>query len=190
MQLDVLKQTILDKGVILNGEMLKVDSFLNHQIDPVLMDKIACSFADEFRELNINRIITIESGGIAPALMAASRLGVPLVFCKKTTPKTMRDPLYATVHSYTKNTDSTICMERDLIQPGDRVLFIDDFLANGQAFLGIQKLVQQSGATLVGAGFCIEKAWQSGHDIVEKTGIPWCSLVRIQSIKDGQIEFT
>ncbi len=187
--MELLREEIVNHGIILNGNMLKVDGFLNHQINPRLINEIGREFAAAFRDLGITKVLTIESGGIAPAYAAALELGVPVIFCKKTRPATMRKPLYATVHSYTKNTDSIVCMESDLLTPDDRVLFIDDFLANGQAFLGVCSIVSQADATLAGAGFCIEKSFQNGRKAVEETGVPVLSLARIGAIENGRIDF-
>ncbi len=180
--MDQLKETILEKGKILSPSILKVDQFLNHCIDTELMDAIGKRFADCFAGHGITKVITIESGGIAPALMTAVHMGVPLIFAKKAVPSTMTDPVFVTVHSFTKNVDYTLCMERSLIAPGDRVLFIDDFLANGQAFEGIRTLLEQQQAGLAGAGICIEKSWQPGRRIVEEASIPLCTLASIASM--------
>lgn len=167
-----LEKEIIEQGIILNGDMLKVDTFLNHQIQPDLMAEIGSTIASAFREENITKVITIEAGGIAPALMTAAALNVPVVFCKKTCPLTMQKPLWANIHSFTKNSDATICVESSLISEQDRVLFVDDFLASGQAFLGVASLVEQAGAHLVGAAFCIEKTFQKGSEVLDEKGFP------------------
>lgn len=185
--MEKLKRTVEEKGSVLSGEVLKTDRFLNHAIDPELMDEIGAEFAKGFQDYGITRVLTIESGGIAPALMTALHLNVPMVFCKKTRPVTMCSPLSACVHSFTKNTDYDLCMESGLIEPGDRVLFIDDFLANGDAFAGLRSLTEQAGAELAGAGFCIEKSWQRGKKNVESTGVPCLVLASIQSMSEKGI---
>lgn len=185
--MEKLKRAAEEKGTVLSSEVLKTDRFLNHAIDPILMDEIGKEFAGEFKDYDITKVLTIESGGIAPALMTALHLQVPMVFCKKAKPITMCRPLSASVHSFTKNTDYNLCMESDLIEPGDRVLFIDDFLANGDAFTGIRSLVEQAGASLAGTGFCIEKSWQQGRKKAENSGVPCMVLASVQSMSDKGI---
>lgn len=180
--MELLKSKILSEGKVLSSSILKVDSFLNHLIDPVLMDEMGKSFAEFFKDAGITKVITIESGGIAPAYATALHLNVPLLFAKKTTPSTMKDPLTASVHSFTKNTDYTLCAERAMLNSDDCVLFIDDFLANGQAFLGVCALLEQAGAKLGGVGICIEKAWQPGRSIVSESGVPLCVLASLKSM--------
>ena len=130
----LLEDVILEKGEILEGNILKVDSFMNHQIDPILMEKLGIEFAEYFKDRKITKVLTVESSGIAPSLMCALKLQVPLVFLKKTQPSTMRQPLTSEVFSYTKNKAYTLCMEKHFLNNDDIVLFIDDFLANGEAF--------------------------------------------------------
>lgn len=178
--MDLLKKTIEEEGVVLSPSVLKVDGFLNHKIDPILLDEIGKEFAGAFRNLGITKVLTIESGGIVPAFTTALYLNVPVVFAKKAEPSTMRNPKTCRVHSFTKNTDYTICIEQNTIHEGDRVLFIDDFLANGQAYLGIKKLVGDCHARLVASGFCIEKAWQPGHSILKQDGFPFKVLASIR----------
>lgn len=185
--MDLLKKKILQDGKVLSPSILKVDSFLNHCIDPVLMDEMGKSFANYFADSGITKVMTIESGGIAPALTTAFHLGVPVLFAKKAKPSTMRDPLSATVHSYTKDIDYTLCVESSLLSKDDTVLFIDDFLANGQAFLGIRSLLEQKGARLGGIGICIEKAWQNGRSVIEQTGVPCGALASISSMSEEGI---
>ena len=184
--MDLLKRTIEERGKVLSDSVLKTDAFLNHSIDPLLMDAIGAQFARHFSDAGITKVVTIESGGIAPALMTALHLEVPLVFAKKARPITMDAPLTATVHSFTKNRDYELCVEGGLIQPGDKVLFVDDFLANGDAIQGILNLLGQARATLAGAGICIEKSWQKGHAFIADHGIPLHVLASIQSMsKEG-----
>lgn len=185
--MELLKKRIEEDGVVLSPSVLKVDAFLNHGIDVSLMDEIGKEFADTFKDEKITKVMTIESGGIAPAMAAAYHLDVPLIFAKKSEPSTMNHPVYAKVHSFTKNTDYTLCMERNLIEPSDRILFVDDFLANGQAFLGIQSLIEQCQASLAGAGICIEKSWQSGREILNQAQIPVCVLASIKSMSEEGI---
>ncbi len=180
--MELLKRVIEEKGTVLSDQVLKTDSFLNHAIDPRLMDAIGADFARYFADQGITKVITIESGGIAPAYSAALHLGVPLVFVKKAHPVTMTSPLTARVHSFTKNREYELYVEQSLIDPGDRLLFIDDFLANGDAFKGICSLADQAQASLAGAGICVEKAWQNGHALITGLGIPLNVLASIQSM--------
>ncbi len=179
--MELLKRVIEEKGTVLSDQVLKTDSFLNHAIDPRLMDAIGADFARHFADQGITKVITIESG-IAPAYSAALHLGVPLVFVKKAHPATMTSPLTARVHSFTKNREYELCVEQSLIDPGDRLLFIDDFLANGDAFRGICSLAEQAQASLAGAGICVEKAWQNGHALITSLGVPLYVLASIQSM--------
>src|SRR5690606_38274570 len=143
---------------------LKVDSFLNHQIDPVLMQQIGEEFAFRFENDQITKVLTLESSGIAPSVMTALRLEVPTVFARKRKSLTLIDHLYsAEVYSYTKQETNTISVSKDYITSDDVVLIIDDFLANGQAALGLIDLVEQSGAALAGVGIVIEKGFQKGR---------------------------
>lgn len=185
--MDLLKQKILDEGRILSSSTLKVDSFLNHHIDPVLMNEIGKTFANYFADAGITKVITIESGGIAPAFATAFHMGVPLLFAKKTKPSTMQNPLCTTVHSFTKNVDYTLCLESSFLEANDVVLFIDDFLANGQAFLGICDLLDQKGTALGGVGICIEKAWQKGRQIIASRNVQCGVLASIASMSEGGI---
>lgn len=180
--MEKLKQRIEKDGQVLSSSVLKVNSFLNHGIDPELIDAIGQEFASAFTGQGISKVITIESGGIAPAYAAAGYLHVPMVYAKKAEPSTMSHPLSASVYSYTKQKTYSICIEEELLQKGDVVLFIDDFLANGGAFEGIQELVTKSGARLGGVGICIEKAWQDGSALVRRSGIPLCVLASIASM--------
>lgn len=180
--MDQLKRVIEQKGKVLSDQMLKVDSFLNHQIDADLMMNMGKEFADHFKNSGITKVMTIESGGIAPALCTAMVLDVPLLFAKKAEPSTMKHPLTTSVHSFTKNKDYKLCVESELLNSSDVVLFIDDFLANGEAFKGICRLVDQAGARMAGAGICIEKAWQNGRQAVLEKGMDYLALASIASM--------
>ena len=147
--MQALEQKILAEGIVLSEEVLKVDSFLNHQIDPAMMQLIGQEFARLFKDAGITKIITIEASGIAPAVMAGLELGVPVVFAKK-------------------NRAYTVCCSKDFLGKGDKVLFIDDFLANGNAAKGIIDLVKQAGAELSGMGFIVEKSFQHGGDFLRE----------------------
>ena len=183
-----LKERILKDGRCFPGGVLKVDSFINHQMDPVLMKSMAVEFVRRFADTEINKILTVEASGIAPAIMVGYMLELPVVFAKKKKPSTMENMLVAEVYSFTKGTTYTVCVSRDYLQPGDKVLFIDDFLANGNAGKGMIDLVQQAGAELVGMGFLIEKAFQKGGDMLRQAGIRVESLAIIESLEDSQIK--
>ncbi len=185
----LLEEMILNQGVILEGNVLKVDNFLNHQIDPGLMEKIGNEFYEYFKDKSVTKVLTVESSGIAPALMTAAKLQVPLVFIKKSKPSTMNDPLFCEVYSYTKQTTVTLCMERRFLNQEDRILFIDDFLANGQAFMGVEKMIKETKAQIVGVGMVIDKAFQKGHAYIVDQGYDLLSLAKISSFEDGVIEF-
>lgn len=177
-----LRQAIEEQGVIVSDQILKVDTFLNHTVDPLLMEQIGKDFAEHFKNRGITKVITIESGGIAPALMCAHAMRLPLVFAKKAVPSTMNDPISTTLHSFTKNRDYTLCMERSAVHPDDVLLFVDDFLANGEALKGICRLAGQAGARVEGAAICIEKAWQPGHQAAEELGMDLFVLASIVSM--------
>lgn len=184
-----LKDRILKDGKCLPGGILKVDSFINHQMDPILMKSMADEFVRRFANLEINKIITIEASGIAPAIMVGYILDLPVVFAKKKQPSTMENMLVTEVYSFTKNQPYNICVSKDYLKADDKVLFIDDFLANGNAGKGIIDLVEQAGAELVGMGFLIEKAFQDGGRILRNTGIQIESLAIIESLDNCEIRF-
>ena len=188
--MDILKERIMQDGKCYPGGILKVDSFINHQMDPNLMMDVAKEFVRLFDGLNINKIVTIEASGIAPAILVGYLKQLPVVFIKKKQPKTMDNMLSTVVHSFTKDRDYTVCISNSFLTPDDHVLFIDDFLANGAALTGLIDLVEQSGATLVGCGICIEKAFQPGGDMLRSKGIRVESLARVKSMSvENGIEF-
>ncbi|STY42786.1 Xanthine phosphoribosyltransferase [Listeria grayi] len=188
--MQLLENYIREKGTVLEGNVLKVDSFLNHQIDPELMDKMGEAFAERFREAGITKIVTIESSGIAPAVFAGLKLGVPVIFARKKKSVTLTDNLYtSTVYSYTKKESNEIAVSKAFLEADDRLLLIDDFLANGQAIIGLLEIAEMSGAEVVGIGIVIEKSFQQGRTLLEKTGVPIYSLARIASLSDKGIEF-
>lgn len=184
-----LKDRILRDGICLEGGVLKVDGFINHQMDPVLMRSMAEELVRRFKDEKINKILTIEASGIAPAIMVGYVLNVPVVFAKKKKPNTMKDMLTTQVYSFTKRRYYDICVSQEFLGAGDNVLFIDDFLANGNAAKGIIDLVEQSGARLAGMGFLIEKAFQHGGDYLREKGFHVESLAIIDSLDDCQIKF-
>ncbi|MFS0573993.1 xanthine phosphoribosyltransferase [Sporosarcina sp. 179-K 3D1 HS] len=186
----LLKDKIRQDGKVLSEEVLKVDSFLNHQIDPVLMQEIGKEFAERFKEAGITKIVTIESSGIAPSVMAGLELGVPVIFARKRKSLTLVDHLYtASVHSFTKKETNEISVSKDYLTSEDTVLLIDDFLANGQAVLGLLDIVEQAGAQLAGVGIVIEKGFQSGGSIIRERGIRVESLAILTSLEVGQATF-
>ncbi|MGY0694607.1 xanthine phosphoribosyltransferase [Virgibacillus sp. FSP13] len=188
--MQTLKNKIHQEGNVLSDNVLKVDSFLNHQIDPQLMKEIGEEFAERFQDAGITKILTIESSGIAPATMTGLVLGVPVLFARKRKSLTLSDNLYtASVYSYTKDESNDISVSKDFIQPNDIVLIMDDFLANGQAALGLIEIVEQAEASLAGIGIVIEKGFQSGGKLIRNRGIRVESLANIASLKNGQVEF-
>ncbi|BFM36306.1 MULTISPECIES: xanthine phosphoribosyltransferase [Acinetobacter] len=185
-----LEQKILAEGIVLSEAVLKVDSFLNHQIDPVMMQQIGQEFARLFKDAGITKIITIEASGIAPAVMAGLELGVPVIFARKYQSLTLKDDLYRSkVFSFTKQTESTIAISNKHISASDKVLVIDDFLANGQAALGLADLIHQANAEVVGIGIVIEKSFQPGRELLLEKGYRVESLARVKSLANGTVEF-
>ena len=186
--MEILKQRIMRAGKCMEGGTLKVDGFINHQIDPILMKQIAIEFVRRFAAEDINKIITIEASGIAPATMTGYMTGLPVVFAKKKRPSTMGDMYTAQVYSFTKRRTYDICVSREFLTEGDRLLFIDDFLAGGNAALGIADIARQAGATIAGMGFIIEKAFQHGGERLRQEGIYVESLAVIESLDNGTIK--
>ena len=185
-----LEQKILNEGIVLSDQVLKVDAFLNHQIDPVLMQLIGKEFAARFKDAGITKIITIEASGIAPAIMAGLELGVPVIFARKYQSLTLKDDLYRSkVFSFTKQTESTIAISNKHLSSTDKALVIDDFLANGQAALGLIDLIHQANAEVVGVGIVIEKSFQPGRDFLLEKGYRVESLARVKSLADGKVSF-
>lgn len=185
-----LEERILKDGNVLEGEVLKVDNFLNHQIDPQLMQSIGNEFAKHFADKGITRIVTIESSGIAPAVFAGLAFGVPVVFARKQKSLTLTDDLYSTdVYSFTKKMTSTIVISKKFLEKTDRVLLIDDFLANGQAAKGLIKLCEEAQAEVVGVGIVIEKSFQIGRQLLEEENHEVYSLARIRAFEEGKVKF-
>ncbi len=182
-----LKERILSDGKCFAGGILKVDNFINHQMDPVLMREMALELVKRFSNHNINKVITVEASGIAPAIMVGYFLNVPVVFAKKKVPSTMENMLVTEVYSFTKQKSYSVCVSGDYLCKGDRLLFIDDFLANGNAALGILDLANQAGATLEGMGFLIEKGFQDGGVLLRNRGIHVESLAIIDSLDNCTI---
>lgn len=182
-----LKERILRDGKCFPGGILKVDNFINHQMDPMLMREMAKELATRFAEHKINKVMTIEASGIAPAIMVGDYLNVPVLFAKKKVPSTMKNMLVTEVFSFTKNCSYSVCVSSDYLTKDDRVLFVDDFLANGNAALGIIDLVEQAGAKLEGMGFLIEKGFQSGGKELRGRGIHVESLAIVESLDNCTI---
>lgn len=187
--MQLLKERILQDGRSLPGGILKVDSFLNHQLDPNLMYEIAQEFKRRFAGVNFNKIVTIEASGIAPAIMLGYILQLPVVFIKKKEPKTMDNMLVSEVRSFTKNRVYTVCISNSFLTKDDHVIFIDDFLAYGNAALGMIDLARQAGATIEGMGFIIEKGFQGGGDRLREMDHNIQSLAIIDSLDDCKIKF-
>ncbi|MCI7389847.1 xanthine phosphoribosyltransferase [Butyricimonas virosa] len=186
--MDLLKKRILQDGKCFEGGILKVDSFINHQMDPILMKSIGVEFVRRFANKDFNKVMTIEASGIAPAIMVGYLLELPVVFAKKKQPKTMENMISTTVRSFTKDREYNVCISKDFLTKEDRVLFIDDFLANGNAANGIIDLIDQAGAQLAGMGFIIEKAFQHGGEVLRERGIHVESLAIIDSLDNCQIK--
>lgn len=185
-----LEEKIKNDGSILSEDILKVDSFVNHQVDPELMLHIGQDFAEHFKGRGITRVVTIESSGIAPALMTAQQLGVPLVILKKQPSKILNDNLYQTqVTSYTKGTSYELTLSANYIGEKDHVLIIDDFLANGEAATGAIRLLRKAHATVAGVGILIEKSFQPGREKIKSQGFEVYSLARVSKMKKDYIEF-
>lgn len=185
-----LKDYIQAYGEAKDTNILKVDAFLNHQIDPILMEEIAHEFANYFKDKKITKIMTIETSGIAPALMCGWIMKLPVVFLKKATSRIHDEHLYqSNVHSYTKDIDYTLTCSHHYIQADDHILLIDDFLANGEACLGAIQIIEQAQASIVGIGIVIEKSFQAGRALLEAKNIDVYSLARIKKLDKDYIEF-
>ncbi len=186
-----LQDRILKDGKVFPGEILKVDSFLNHQIDPMLMEDISEEFYRLFKEDRVTKVLTIEASGIAIAVMVARRFGVPLVFAKKSRTKNIAGSLYKTrVTSYTHGGEYDVVVSRDFLCPGDRVLIIDDFLALGEASKGLIRLTEMAGGTVAGVGIAIEKGFQPGGAWLREHGYHLESLAIVEEMSDdGTIVF-
>ena len=185
-----LIERIRKDGRIKLGNVLKVDSFLNHQIDP----KLAYAMAQEIKRLyadeTVNKVLTIEASGIGLAVLTGYLFECPVVFAKKSKSSNVSDDLYtAKVHSYTHGTDHTVIVSKSYLNPEDRVLIVDDFLANGAALEGLRSIVEQSGALVVGAAIAVEKAFQSGGARLRAEGMRIESLAKIASMSDDGIVF-
>jgi xanthine phosphoribosyltransferase len=186
-----LKKRIEQEGANLGNGILKVDPFINHQVDPYLMEACGQALADLFRMTHPSKILTAEISGIAPALMTAKFLGIPVVYARKHKPITMSNMVYLTVApSHTKGIVTELIVSPEYLPHGERVLIIDDFLASGATISGLVRLIQTAGATLVGIGTLIEKAFEEGREMLSPLNVPIHSLVSISSMENGQILFS
>ena len=185
----LLEEKVLREGIAVNENILKVDGFINHQIDPELMKAIGEDFAEHFKNQGITKIITIESSGIAPALMTAHTMNIPLLILKKSPSKVLNENMYQTiVTSYTKGSSYELTLASHLISAQDHVLIIDDFLANGEAATGAIRLIRKAHATVAGIGILIEKSFQPGRAKLEEQGFYVYSQVRVSKLGAGIIE--
>lgn len=183
----LLEERIRTDGKIRGGDVLKVDSFLNHQLDVMLFQEIGKEFQRLFADCGVTKILTIEASGIGIACVTAQYFGCPVIFAKKNKTKNIAGDVYTSkVESFTHGKVYDIIVAKEFLLPSDRVLLIDDFLANGSALQGLIKLVQAAGATLVGAGICVEKAFQPGGDLIRNMGVRVESLARIQSMSESE----
>ena len=187
----LLEERIVRDGIIKEGNVLKVDRFLNHQMDTALFLEMAKEWKRLFDGCGINKILTIEASGIGIACIAALEFGCPVVFAKKTKTKNIASDVYKTVvESFTHGTSYEVIVSKEYILPGDKILIIDDFLAKGAALKGLIDLVGQAGAEVVGAGIAIEKAFQEGGKIIRDMGVRVESLARVKCMtEDGGLEF-
>lgn len=185
-----LEEKIREYGTVLPGNVLKVDAFLNHQVDPELMLHIGQEFAKHFADEGITKVWTVESSGIAPAVMTGLAMKIPVIFARKHKSLTLNHDMYvADVYSYTKKTTNRISISKKYVSPSDKVLLIDDFLANGQAVEGMLEIADQAGVEVAGAGIVIEKSFQPGAQEIKDRGIRLESLARIKSLENNSIEF-
>jgi len=186
----LLKDRIKKDGIVISDTVLMVDSFINHQMDPVMMNEMGENFAKYFESYNITKVVTIESSGIPPAIYTAMHMGVQLLTLKKQTSKVLKDGIIQTqIHSFTKGLDYQLTLSKKYLSYQDKILIIDDFLANGEAVLGAARLIEQCGAAVAGIGIVIEKSFQEGRCRIEEKGYDIYSLARLRSLSSNNIEF-
>ncbi len=186
----ILEDKILACGRVLPGNVLKVDGFLNHQIDVKLLKEMANELYNEYKNEGVNKVLTVEASGIAIATMVADRFDCPMVFAKKHKTSNVAGDVYSVpVHSYTHNKDYNIIVSKSYLNAGDKVLIIDDFLANGCALRGLINLVEQAGASVQGCGIAIEKGFQEGGASLRKDGYKVTSLAIVESMTDNSLTF-
>ena len=188
--MEALKERIRREGRNLGNGILKVDSFLNHQVDPALMLAVGGALAAHFGAMGINKVLTAEISGIAPAFTTALALGVPVVYARKTRPVTMPEQVYReTAPSHTKGVDVELLVSPEFLGPGDKLLIVDDFLARGKTIDALVRLAQQAGAEIKGVGVVIEKAFEGGRSELAYLNVPVHSLAVITRMADGEISF-
>ena len=189
--MNFLEERIMKDGVVKEGNILKVDSFLNHQVDVELINEIGKEFYRLFKDCGVNKIFTIEASGIGIACITAQYFHVPVVFAKKTLGKNIAADVYSTpIKSFTHGKTYDVIVSQEFLNKDDRILIIDDFLAQGCALNGLIELIKSAGAQIVGAGIVIEKAFQQGGDLIRSEGVRVESLARIESMTDdGKITF-
>lgn len=188
--MQALKERILKEGRNLGHGILKVDSFINHQVDPLLMLEAGKLLAERFKDVGATKVLTAEISGIAPALTTALALGIPLVYARKTKPVTMTEPVYVeAAPSHTKGTSIFLMCSPEFLGPGERILIIDDFLASGRTISALVRMVRHAGAELVGIGALIEKAFEGGRKELEPLGVPLHALVIITDMSNHQFTF-
>lgn len=186
--MEALINKIRSEGKNLGGGILKVDGFINHQVDPIMMDECGREFADRFRYLNATKVLTAEISGIAPALTTGLHLGIPIVYARKHKPITMPDQVFLTLSpSHTKGRMVELIISPEYLGKGERVLIIDDFLASGATILGLVRLAQTAGADVVGIGALIEKSFEGGRQALSHLRVPIESLACISSMTDNEI---
>ncbi|GGG86002.1 xanthine phosphoribosyltransferase [Paenibacillus radicis (ex Gao et al. 2016)] len=188
--MDILKERILQQGLVLSNDVLRLDSLINHQVDPALTMEMGHEFAKRFAGEEITKVLTIESSGIPSAFAAAYVLGVPLVFARRKKTLIADPEAYCErVPSFTKGMVTDIMVSKQYLTADDKVLFIDDIIANGDAARGLVKIIERSGAHLVGLGIVVEKTFQAGGRTLREQGVRVEPLVKIASLADGQITF-
>ncbi|GAA0038500.1 xanthine phosphoribosyltransferase [Lactobacillus amylovorus] len=186
----LLEDRIKRDGEVLDGDVLKINSFLNHQVDPKLMIQVGEEFKRLFADEKIDKILTCEASGIAPGIMTAYQLGVPMVFARKKKPSTLNDAVYwADVFSYTKKVTNKICVEEKFLHKGEHLLIVDDFVAHGEAVKGMVNIAKQAGCDIVGVGAVVAKTFQGGSDWVKNEGLRFEALASIDSFKDSKVHF-
>ena len=186
-----LQEKILKDGRVAEGDILKVDNFLNHQLDVAFLNEIGKEFKERFKDQRVDKILTIEASGIAIASIASQHFGnVPVVFAKKVESKNLDKDVYETkVYSFTKGKEYNVKVSKRYLNKDENILVLDDFLANGRAAIGLKELVDQAGANLVGVGIVIEKGFQDGRELLLENGVNLESLAILESIENGEIKF-
>ena len=188
--MELLEQRIAEQGKVIGSDIIKVDMFLNHQIDPQLLYEMALEFKRLYDGTGINKILTIEASGIAMAAMTGYVFSCPLVFAKKSKTKNISNNVYSVeVASFTHGNTNTVVVSREYLSDKDRVLIVDDFLATGAALVGLKALVEQAGGVVVGAGIAVEKVFQGGGDMLRSQGMRVESLAKIASMDDHGLKF-